>query len=77
MDLPIRGKRLNSTHQKVGTSPFHNKIYTSHRTNLTHLEQRPEARRTMAMKPGERRPEAQEGRQSENIEGYHVDKESR
>ena len=34
--LPIREKRLSSAHQDAGTSPSHQEVYTSPRTNLTH-----------------------------------------
>ena len=34
--LPIREKRLSSTHQDAGTSPSHQEVYTSPWTNLTH-----------------------------------------
>ena len=34
--LPIRGKRLSSTHQSTGTSPSHQEAYTSPWTKLTH-----------------------------------------
>ena len=59
MALAIRRTRYSSTHQNAGTSPSHQEAYPRTRTKCTYWGQTPEAKRTMTMKPEERRPQPQ------------------
>ena len=68
--LPTRQTRSSSTHQRAGTSPFHQEACTNPRTNLTHRGQTPELRETMILQPVERRPQTQKGRQNEMTQKY-------
>ena len=45
--LPIREKRLSSTHQNAGNSSSHQEVYTSPWTNLTHQKIDNRSERTM------------------------------
>ena len=54
--LPIRRKKLSSTHWKTNTSPSFQEAYTSHWTNFTHQGQRPESRGTTILQSMEMRP---------------------
>ena len=58
--LPIRGKRLSSTHQSTGNSPSHQEAYTSPWTNLIHQASVPhttESRGPTTLQPVERKPQ--------------------
>ena len=68
--LPIRRKKLSSTHQKTNTSPSSQEAYTSHWTNLTHQGQRPESRGTILQSVETRPVSTNTVKQNEKTEKY-------
>ena len=70
MALPIRGTRPSCTHERAGTSPFHQEGCTSPWTKLTHQGADTRSKRTTVLQPVERTPQTQKVRQNEMTEKY-------